>query len=396
MSDPLERPLTRRELRERERMELSPLELAEAAVAADEATDTPVEIRTDEILTESVVPLSPDAERLIAAGLHEPDLFLAAPAATPDADDVKQSQAAVSAVTTSTEIPFPTRARRRAEESDPSSTRPRRASARERLAPSVRPKTAAAAPTSPRTTSAAPTGRMRKVAATSMSMVAMAFVALMAVSTSLPAEALLSSADVQAAAQVAQQSTRNEPAQTLAMDGGADTISVERDGYQSKTVAEVAAASGIRMEATFTNNPNGTVQWPFSVGVHIGDQFGFRDCAGCSSNHGGQDFNPGLGAPIQSIADGVVRFAEDGEGSLGVHMIIDHMIDGKLVSSVYAHMVHDSMLFKAGDVVTVGQVIGQVGNTGMSTGPHLHFEIRVGGMSGTKVDPLVWLYANTN
>ena len=150
------------------------------------------------------------------------------------------------------------------------------------------------------------------------------------------------------------------------------------------------------MEATFTNNPNGTIQWPFSVGVHIGDRFGYRDCAGCSSNHGGQDFNPGLGAPIQSIADGVVSYAEDGEGSLGVHMIIDHMIDGKLVSSVYAHMIHGSMLFKTGDVVTVGQVIGQVGNTGMSTGPHLHLDIRLGGKDGTKVDPLVWLYANTN
>nr|WP_268871397.1 M23 family metallopeptidase [Cryobacterium roopkundense] len=150
------------------------------------------------------------------------------------------------------------------------------------------------------------------------------------------------------------------------------------------------------MEATFTNNPNGTIQWPFAVGVHIGDQIGPRSCAGCSANHGGQDFNPGLGAPIQSIADGVVSLAEDGEGSLGVHMIIDHMIDGKLVSSVYAHMIHGSMNFKTGDVVKVGQVIGKTGSTGMSTGPHLHFEIRDGGIDGTKIDPLAWLYANTN
>ncbi|WP_206750555.1 peptidoglycan DD-metalloendopeptidase family protein [Cryobacterium sp. TMT3-29-2] len=336
-----------------------------------------------------------DAPEIETVTIADSDRLIAAPAAV-DApvSDVDRLQTSISAVTTSTEIPFPTRAQRRAEQPPARSSRPRRASARERLAPAVRP-TAATAPSS-RPGTSAPANRVRKFATTGVTMVAMAFVALMAVATSLPAEALLSSADVQAAAYNAQLDAMGEPAQTLSMTGGADTISVERDGYESKTIAEVAAASGIRMEATFTNNPNGTVQWPFSVGVHIGDEFGFRDCAGCSSNHGGQDFNPGLGAPIQSIADGVVRYAEDGEGSLGVHMIIDHMIDGELVSSVYAHMIHDSMLFEAGDVITVGQVIGKVGNTGMSTGPHLHFEIRVGGKEGTKVNPLVWLYANTN
>ena len=376
-------------------MSVAPLDLAEAAAAeaaADSADD---------------VTLEPDADALVAATLVEPELasvtvsdsdrLIAAPAAA-DAPvpDVERLQTSISAVTTSTAIPFPTRARRRAEQPDARPDHPRRASARERLAPAVALTAATATPPRPRTAAPAPAHRVRKFATTGVTVAAMAFVALMAVSTSLPAEALLSSADVQAASFAAQPGEKGEPAQTLSMAGGADTISVERDGYESKTIAEVAEASGIRMEATFTNNPNGKVQWPFSVGVHIGDEFGFRDCAGCSSNHGGQDFNPGLGAPIQSIADGVVRYAEDGEGSLGVHMIIDHMIDGELVSSVYAHMVHGSMLFKAGDAITVGQVIGKVGNTGMSTGPHLHFEIRVGGKGGTKVNPLVWLKANTN
>jgi len=390
----VKQPLTRRELRERERMSVPPLDLPPLGIA--DASAAPVAGEPDA--------LTPDAETLVASSLTEPefetvtisdsDRLIAAPAAgDAPVSDVERLQTTISAVTTSTEIPFPTRAQRRAEQL---ATRPRRASARERLAPTVSPAGATAPSPRPRTTAAAPAHRVRKFATTGVTMVAMAFVALMAVATSLPAEALLSSADVQAAAYAAKAGAKGDPAQTLSMTGGADTISVERDGYESKTIAEVAAASGIRMEATFTNNPNGTIQWPFSVGVHIGDRFGFRDCAGCSSNHGGQDFNPGLGAPIQSIADGVVSVAEDGEGSLGVHMIIDHMIDGKLVSSVYAHMIHGSMLFKTGDVVTVGQVIGQVGNTGMSTGPHLHLDIRLGGKNGTKVDPLVWLYANTN
>ena len=113
-------------------------------------------------------------------------------------------------------------------------------------------------------------------------------------------------------------------------------------------------------------------------------------------DHHGQDFNPGLGAPIQAIADGVVSYVEDGDGDLGVHMMIDHVINGEVVTSVYAHMIHGSMLFKKGDTVKVGDVIGKTGDTGMSTGPHLHFEIRLGGKDGPWTDPLEWLYANTN
>ena len=77
-------------------------------------------------------------------------------------------------------------------------------------------------------------------------------------------------------------------------------------------------------------------------------------------------------------------------------MVIEHVINGEKIASVYAHMIHGSMLLKAGDPVKAGQVIGKTGNTGLSTGPHLHFEIRIGGKDGTKVDPLKWLYANTN
>ena len=121
--------------------------------------------------------------------------------------------------------------------------------------------------------------------------------------------------------------------------------------------------------------------------MHIGDRFGYRDCAGCSTNHHGQDFNPGLGAEIQSIADGTVAVSTDSGGSLGVVTMIDHVIDGEVITSVYAHMEYDSRRFEVGDTVKVGDVIGTTGNTGMSTGPHLHFEIRIGGIDGTKGRP---------
>jgi murein DD-endopeptidase MepM/ murein hydrolase activator NlpD len=429
-------PLTRRqlrELRERERLAQSPLDVAEAADAARreaefldsaEATVVPSAVGTQDAAgertapqpeTESAAPLTTAADMIVAAELSEPDLEpvvvadsdreIIAPAAAdaPVAEDLVTDGLFTEDLHTdsvhSTEVPLPTRAQLRADAR--AAVRPT-----SRSAAAFRPRPTSTGPASTRPgSSPAPTSgksnRARRIAAQGVSVAAMAFVALMAISTSLPAEALLSSADVQAAA--VQETLGGdghdhdiEGAQELSIARGTDTITVQRDGYESKSVAEVAAASGIRLEATFTNNPNGTVQWPFAVGVHIGDRFGYRNCAGCSSNHGGQDFNPGIGAPIQSIADGVVAYAQDGEGSLGVHLIIEHEINGEKVASVYAHMIHGSMLVKQGDVVKAGQVIGKTGNTGMSTGPHLHFEIRIGGKDGKKVDPLEWLYANVN
>ena len=242
---------------------------------------------------------------------------------------------------------------------------------------------------------AASAPRRRRTGGRVVSMVAMSFAALLAVATTIPSLSLLTPADVQALA-LSNYGTDSLDGQRVVLNGDIVAQSMQREGYESQTIQEYAQAAGIRAESDFTNNPAGTIQWPFAVGVHIGDHFGYRDCAGCSSDHGGQDFNPGYGAEIQAIADGTVAVSTDSGGSLGVVMMIDHMIDGELITSVYAHMIEGSRRFEVGDTVHVADVIGQTGNTGMSTGPHLHFEIRLGGVDGTKVDPLEWLYANTN
>jgi murein DD-endopeptidase MepM/ murein hydrolase activator NlpD len=399
------RALTRRELRDLERRTAeSTAPAREKAVEPNRATEPAADA------------LSPEAQNLLGLELAEPNLepvVLKEPdLSRPDVPAYEQLPSDVSPHTITTTIVLPSRAALRAQlraekarDEAPAPLAPAEGAAPRRtpvdparVLPDFVPRTRVrTTPAKNRAPMPVKSGhhRMRMLATKGGSIVAMSFIALMAVATSLPAEALLSSSDVQAAALEAKKPVNAEPAQTINL-AGTDTITVEQDSYEARSIAEVAAASGIRLEDTFTNNPNGTVQWPFAVGVHIGDQFGPRSCAGCSANHGGQDFNPGIGAPIQSIADGVVSYTEDGEASLGVHMIIDHMIDGKLVSSVYAHMIHGSMLLETGDVVKVGQVIGKVGSTGMSTGPHLHFEIREGGIKGTKVPPLPWLYANTN
>ena len=227
------------------------------------------------------------------------------------------------------------------------------------------------------------------------STVAMGFVALLAVATSVPSLSLLSPADVQAMA-LSETTVVPLDGQRVDITGEAAPAAIGREDYQAQTIEEYARAAGIRPKATFTNNPLGTIQWPFPVGVHIGDRFGYRNCAGCSSNHRGQDFNPGDGAQNQSVADGVVSVSTDAGGSLGVVTMIDHVIDGQTVTSVYAHMQYGTRRFEVGDRVEVGDVVGNTGNTGMSTGPHLHFEIRLGGVNGTHVDPLEWLWANTD
>ncbi|KQQ08338.1 hypothetical protein ASF46_13560 [Rathayibacter sp. Leaf296] len=227
-------------------------------------------------------------------------------------------------------------------------------------------------------------------------LVALSFVAAIVAATSLPATSLLTAEDVQAqnlTGVLAPGVDLREGSQSFVAGAvGAETVARDGFGVQERKTQTDVAAIVRTSDAGFTNDQNASIQWPFAVGVPVGDRFGYRNCAGCSVNHGGTDFNPGNGSPIQAIADGVVRTVIDGEGSLGVHVIVDHEIDGELVSSVYAHMQHGTAAVEEGDPVKVGQLLGLVGSTGMSTGPHLHFEIRIDGV--TKVDSYLWLKAN--
>jgi murein DD-endopeptidase MepM/ murein hydrolase activator NlpD len=98
--------------------------------------------------------------------------------------------------------------------------------------------------------------------------------------------------------------------------------------------------------------------------------------------HEGIDFAAVAGTPIAAAADGVVVSA-GALGGYGNATLIDH---GAALATLYAHQ--SVVLVKAGDPVTQGQLIGAVGCTGLCTGAHLHFEVRV---SGTPVDPVAWL-----
>jgi murein DD-endopeptidase MepM/ murein hydrolase activator NlpD len=101
---------------------------------------------------------------------------------------------------------------------------------------------------------------------------------------------------------------------------------------------------------------------------------------------------PGANTPVLNIADGVVTAVSEASGSLGVHVEIQHVIDGEVVTSTYSHLAQGSMNLVLGQEVAAGTQVGLVGSTGASTGPHLHFQIL--NASGTPVNPLTWLNAH--
>jgi murein DD-endopeptidase MepM/ murein hydrolase activator NlpD len=98
--------------------------------------------------------------------------------------------------------------------------------------------------------------------------------------------------------------------------------------------------------------------------------------------HTGVDYRAPSGTPVKATGAGVVITAEY-RGGYGRTVEIDH---GNGLSTRYAHL--STILVEEGERVSAGTVIGQVGSTGRSTGPHLHYETRV---RGEAADPLGFL-----
>lgn len=112
---------------------------------------------------------------------------------------------------------------------------------------------------------------------------------------------------------------------------------------------------------------------------------------GKSSLHTGSDYAAPLGTPILAIGDGTVTYAGPHPSGYAHLILIDHTIDGRDVTSGYAHMYANGIHVRVGDRVMAGDHIADVGSDGKSFGPHLHFEIRANGHS---TDPTAWLHGS--
>jgi murein DD-endopeptidase MepM/ murein hydrolase activator NlpD len=122
----------------------------------------------------------------------------------------------------------------------------------------------------------------------------------------------------------------------------------------------------------------------------IASGFGFRidPVYGTPKMHKGLDFTASQGTPIYATGDGTVSFSGGSDGGYGNHVIINH---GYGYETLYAHMVR--VKARAGQKVKRGEVIGWVGSTGKSTGPHCHYEVHV---NGREVDPVYFFFNDLN
>src|SRR5574343_489662 len=100
--------------------------------------------------------------------------------------------------------------------------------------------------------------------------------------------------------------------------------------------------------------------------------------------HAGLDFTAPIGTPIYAAADGVIKDAGFNTGGYGNRVVVNH---GFGYETLYAHMVR--IKARVGTRVKRGEVIGYVGTSGKSTGPHLHYEVH---KNGTQLDPIYFFY----
>lgn len=229
-------------------------------------------------------------------------------------------------------------------------------------------------------------------------------------SVALPAYAA-SSRPVADEIAVTQHQVAADNAQSLVVASEATPEALERYSYSATTPEEIekkkaeeaaaarAAAAAVARASAVTRTAevasvdlsmtapgSGEVRWPVTAFTYQS-----YNLFGGYPGHKGFDLMSGSGTPIFAAASGVVRTSTDGGGSYGAVVMVDSVVGGQQVGTTYAHMSYGTRVVSAGQSVQAGQLIGQVGQSGNATAPHLHFEVQV---NGSFVDPLAWLQSN--
>ncbi|MDX5982140.1 peptidoglycan DD-metalloendopeptidase family protein [Exiguobacterium profundum] len=167
-------------------------------------------------------------------------------------------------------------------------------------------------------------------------------------------------------------------------------IEAQRRAEEEARRAAAAAAAAKKQQGSSSNSGSSASTAPVASVPASGGMFqrpasgrltqGWGPASGVNGYtfHNGLDIAAPVGTPIYAAATGTVTRAGWG-GAYGNHVMITHVINGQVWTTVYAHM--SSVSVKAGQRVSQGQNLGGMGSTGNSTGSHLHFEIHQGGYS---------------
>lgn len=157
-----------------------------------------------------------------------------------------------------------------------------------------------------------------------------------------------------------------------------ESSSSSASSSSSSSSSNSSSSSSSNSSSSYTTGSSGMFAWPLPYTHTLTSTFGTR----WGRLHGGLDISAGgvYGQPIYASASGTVTFSGGDNSGYGNYVIIDH---GSGYTTLYGHC--SSLVAVTGQYVNQGDLIGYVGSTGNSTGPHLHFEIR---LNGEKMDPL--------
>lgn len=157
----------------------------------------------------------------------------------------------------------------------------------------------------------------------------------------------------------------------------ADEKKIQRE-LERKAAEEAKSGTGTKYTG------NGQFQWPCPSSRRITSYYGYRihPVYKTKKFHSGIDIGAGYGNDIVAAESGTVITATYGSG-YGKYVVISH---GSGITTLYGHC--SSLLVKVGDKVQKGQTIAKIGSTGVSTGNHLHFEVRI---NGSTTDPLSYV-----
>jgi len=167
--------------------------------------------------------------------------------------------------------------------------------------------------------------------------------------------------------------------ESTAEEGSIDVEALKRDINSSMATVDEIKSYLAKEQDVFRSSPSG---WP--AAGKISSPFGMREHPryGGRKLHTGIDITMPNGTPLHATADGVVSFSDRSGGS-GNIVVIEH---GYGLSTVYAHNTRNRVM--AGQTVKRGDIIAYSGSTGITTGPHLHYEVWRNGQS---VDPAPYL-----